>query len=235
MLTQADDDGRLVADARQLRLVAFGYHERVAVKHVDAALLEIAKAGLIRLYSNGGIEYADFPSWHDHQTVDRYVPSVLPSADDSASIRRTFDDDSASIRSTPSDSHSDLRRALQDLSSTETEGRKEGDARGRKETTNGFATWPGEWEPIKRQIHALPFLSKYAKWLDDIDWWKTLDEWFTSCPKPLDALLLDATTYITSEGYVPRTRRALLQKLRNCMHTAGRIAEREAQRGKPRA
>ena len=94
MLTQADDDGRLVADARQLRLVAFGYHERVAVKHVDAALLEIAKAGLIRLYSNGGIEYADFPSWHDHQTVDRYVPSVLPSADD----RRAFAEHSTMIR-----------------------------------------------------------------------------------------------------------------------------------------
>jgi len=95
---------------------------------------------------------------------------------------------------------------------------------------NGFATWPAEWEPIKAKIEALPWLMKHREWLSDLAWWRTLDEWLTSCPKPLDALLTDAVAYIESEGYVPRTRKAMLQKLRNCLHTAGRIAEREAQR-----
>jgi len=97
---------------------------------------------------------------------------------------------------------------------------------------NGFATWPQEWEPIKAKIEALPWLMKHREWLSDLAWWRTLDEWLTSCPKPLDALLTDAVAYIESEGYVPRTRKAMLQKLRNCLHTAGRIAEREAQTGK---
>jgi hypothetical protein len=42
MLTQADDEGRLVADAEQLRLQVFGYHPRVTARDVDAALDALA-------------------------------------------------------------------------------------------------------------------------------------------------------------------------------------------------
>ena len=223
MLTQADDDGRLVADARHLRLVAFGYHERVVVKHVDHAMLEIAKVGLIRLYTHGGVEYADFPSWHDHQAIDRYTPSTLPAHEDSECIPRTLAEHSPSIRV-----------GSEPPTSEKKEGIGTSVARGTvaDRPPNGFESWPSEWEPIKRQIEALPLLSKYTKWLDDLDWWKTIDQWFSSCPKSLDLLLVDAVSYITTEQYIPRTKRSLLQKLRNCMHTAGRIAEREAQRAK---
>jgi hypothetical protein len=95
---------------------------------------------------------------------------------------------------------------------------------------NGLSTWPPEWDPLKAKIEALPFLKQHVAWLDDLSWWITLDEWLTSAPKPLDELLTDAVAHIVSSGYVPRTKQALRAKIKNCLHVAGRIAEREAQR-----
>ena len=78
LLTQADDEGRLVADVDQLRLEAFGYQDRTKPAHVAAALDEIRASGLIRLYRQNGTRYADFPSWHDHQRPAHATPSKLP-------------------------------------------------------------------------------------------------------------------------------------------------------------
>ena len=93
----------------------------------------------------------------------------------------------------------------------------------------GFASWPPEWKPIQDRIHTIPILTTYKHWLDDLDWWRTLDELFSSCPKNLDGLLLEAAAYIKTEGYRPRSARALRMKLRNCMEFSARRAERERQ------
>ena len=95
--------------------------------------------------------------------------------------------------------------------------------------SNGFDSWPQEWAPIRERIGTLPFLDKHRVWLADLSWWKTLDDLFTSCPRSLDTLLTQAVAYIESEGYVPRTKRAIRVKLRNCMEFSARRAEREAQ------
>ena len=81
MITQADDDGRLVADVDQLRLLCYGYHPRVTSVQVEEAMHEIARTQLIRLYLVAGTRYAEFPSWRDHQKIhrDHYTPSKLPS------------------------------------------------------------------------------------------------------------------------------------------------------------
>jgi len=99
-ITQADDEGRLVADPEQLRVLCFGYHRNVTTEDVRIALDEIAGSGLIRLYVVRGVTYADFPSWKDHQRIDRPTPSKLPSYEDSASTRprRRLTDDSSSAR-----------------------------------------------------------------------------------------------------------------------------------------
>jgi hypothetical protein len=78
LITQADDDGRVVADPEQLRVLGFGYHRDVTAEDVHLALAEIAKSGLIRLYTVRDVAYADFPSWRDHQRIDRPTPSKLP-------------------------------------------------------------------------------------------------------------------------------------------------------------
>ncbi len=90
MLTQADDEGRLVADAGQLKLIAWGYHPRVTVKHVQDALQTISDLGLVRLYDVNGTGYACFPSWRDHQRIDKPSPSRLPAPINSTNAPRTF-------------------------------------------------------------------------------------------------------------------------------------------------
>ncbi len=50
MLTQADDEGRLVADLGHLRLVAFGYDQDVTDAKVAELLAEVAATGIVRCY-----------------------------------------------------------------------------------------------------------------------------------------------------------------------------------------
>ena len=78
MITQADDEGRLVADPEQLRVQIFGYHPKVLRKTLEDSMSVLADLGLIRVYRNGDTVYADFPSWGDHQSISHPSPSKLP-------------------------------------------------------------------------------------------------------------------------------------------------------------
>lgn len=79
MILEADDEGRLICDAEQLRVVVFGYHPKVSVQTTEAAIQELAESGLVRTYTSEHVRYADLPSWKDHQRIDHPTKSVLPS------------------------------------------------------------------------------------------------------------------------------------------------------------
>ncbi len=97
---------------------------------------------------------------------------------------------------------------------------------------NGSSDWPPEWNPIRDLLQTIPFLAEHRTWLEDLAWWITMDELFTSCPAPLDRLLREAAAYCESEGYVPQTKKAIRMKLKNCMEFSARKAEREDQERK---
>ena len=78
MILEADDEGRLVCDAAQLRALVFAYHPKVPIAAIEASLAALETTGLIRLYTVAGLRYADFPSWHDHQRIDHKMRSKLP-------------------------------------------------------------------------------------------------------------------------------------------------------------
>lgn len=78
MITEADDEGRLVADAAWLRGVIFTYQPRVTITQVSDALVALSKTGLVKLYTVEDTRYAQFPSWTDHQRINRPSPSKLP-------------------------------------------------------------------------------------------------------------------------------------------------------------
>jgi len=78
LITQADDEGRLVFDAHQFRVLVWGYHLDRSAHDVDNSLEEIVKLGLCRIYAEGDCQYVDLPSWRDHQKVDHPRPSILP-------------------------------------------------------------------------------------------------------------------------------------------------------------
>ena len=78
MLHHADDDGRLIADPGNLRLLLFGYDDDVTPTKVTTWLDEVAVSGLVVLYEVDGERYAYFPDWKDHQRIDRPKRSLLP-------------------------------------------------------------------------------------------------------------------------------------------------------------
>lgn len=115
MLTEADDEGRLVAEASWLRAVILPWHPTVSVERVDQAVADLAGRGLIRLYTVEGVQYAEFPSWRHHQYINRPAASILPACPESYEH---------SVKANgPNTERSDLNH----------EGRKEG----RKEGTEG--------------------------------------------------------------------------------------------------
>ena len=97
MILEADDEGRLVCDADQLRALIFGYHKKMTPSLIEDSLRTLADLKLIRLYDQNGTRYADFPSWHDHQRINRPTPSKLPSYKDSLSTHGSFTEDSSLI------------------------------------------------------------------------------------------------------------------------------------------
>ncbi len=121
LLTQADDEGRLVADPGQLRLLAFGYDDEMTVVKVSDLLKEIAETGLIALYEVENVPYACFPSWRDHQRIDRPKASKLPRLAGlrSTTRRRSVVDASSNVRrSIDGDQGSRIGARIKDRSST---------------------------------------------------------------------------------------------------------------------
>lgn len=219
MLTHADDEGRLPCDAGEvLGWCGFSYHRAVTEDHVEEAIQLLQKTRLIQIYSTNGTRYAWFPSWKDHQVISHPAPSKLPPPPEPS-------------MNAPEDSGVPPEPSILIGSDLIRSDRKGSERKGvQRETTGGLDSWPDDWAPIRDKIRSLPWLATHENWVADLSWWQTLDEWLGSCPKRLDALLTDAIAYISSTGYEPRTKKAMRMKIRNCLNTAGRIAEHEAQR-----
>lgn len=108
LITQADDKGRGLADPDQLRVLCWGYHRKVVIDDVSRALDELSRTGLIRRYTVDGVPYMDFPSWTDHQSIDRPKDSKLPAFTESSSNGR---DDSRRIEA---DQGSRIKEGIKD-------------------------------------------------------------------------------------------------------------------------
>lgn len=99
MILEADDEGRLVADPGQLRLAIFGYWPKVSDREVTEGIATLASAGLVVLYAVDGVPYAAFPSWRDHQRINRPQASSLPAPTDSSPTEIPFSEHSLNVHS----------------------------------------------------------------------------------------------------------------------------------------
>jgi hypothetical protein len=97
-ITQADDEGRMVWDAEQFRILAFGYQPDVSTEKTIMALSEITTAKLVRLYTVGDTDYIDIPSWREHQSIDRPTPSRHPAFEQSVNAPGALVEDSSRTR-----------------------------------------------------------------------------------------------------------------------------------------
>jgi hypothetical protein len=78
LITQADDEGRGIADARRLKAAVFAGDD-ILSGHVDEWLAEVVKQGLAVVYDGGehGRIY-QLPTWRAHQSIDKPKPSRYP-------------------------------------------------------------------------------------------------------------------------------------------------------------
>jgi hypothetical protein len=101
LITQADDAGRGVADARKLKAAIFGGDD-ITSTDVRRWLDELASQRLANLYedaSHGNLY--ELPSWKAHQSIDRPRESSYPSSKQAANpdvARRTLDESRTSPR-----------------------------------------------------------------------------------------------------------------------------------------
>lgn len=77
MISNADDDGRLIASGAALIGVIFP-HDDLTTRMVEKWRDEIHKAGLVVIYQQGHGTYAYFPNWTKHQLIRKHMKSTLP-------------------------------------------------------------------------------------------------------------------------------------------------------------
>jgi hypothetical protein len=78
MLTEADDEGRLLAAPKLLAGSLYPHDPDVTATKVARWEKELADAHLIRFYDADGIRYVHIPTFLRHQRVNRPTPSRLP-------------------------------------------------------------------------------------------------------------------------------------------------------------
>ena len=77
LISHADDEGRFLATATAIGGNVFP-HDDLPPKTVKRWRDDVAKAGIIDIYTVDGSDYGYFPNWLKHQKVYKPYPSTLP-------------------------------------------------------------------------------------------------------------------------------------------------------------
>lgn len=80
LISFADDDGRFLGSTTAINGFVYPNDDLPPTK-VRKWINEVIKVGLIHEYACNGVLYGCFPSWHEHQVINRYTPSTLPDPD----------------------------------------------------------------------------------------------------------------------------------------------------------
>lgn len=80
LISFADDDGRFLASSAAISGYVYP-NDDLSPARIRKWVAECVATGLIHEYEADGIRYGCFPSWHKHQVINRYTPSILPEPD----------------------------------------------------------------------------------------------------------------------------------------------------------
>ena len=93
LVTQADDEGRLIVDPEEIRVKVFGYHPTVSTPEVVEMIGEIIQRRLLHVFEHEGQTIGQLHDWQDHQAVRKsshFKTSSLPSFSPSVSVPPLF-------------------------------------------------------------------------------------------------------------------------------------------------
>ena len=80
VISMADDDGRFLASPTAINGYVFP-NDDISNARINRWLEELTTTGFVHLYTDNGVRYGVLPSWHAHQKINRYTPSLLPEPD----------------------------------------------------------------------------------------------------------------------------------------------------------
>lgn len=80
LISFADDDGRFLGSTAAINGFIFPNDDLPPAK-VRKWIQEVIATELVHEYRCGAVVYGCFPSWHEHQVINRYTPSTLPEPD----------------------------------------------------------------------------------------------------------------------------------------------------------
>lgn len=90
LISFADDDGRFLASTSTITGYVFPNDEPPPTpKLVRKWLDQCIDTDLVHEYERDGIRYGCFPTWHEHQVINRYTASSLPEPDVTCTPRST--------------------------------------------------------------------------------------------------------------------------------------------------
>ena len=124
----SDDDGRGLYDptsiAADILLGEYASDPAGVIRAIDEAFKSYVERGMVTLYEAGGRLYYQINAWHDHQRINRPVPSKIPGPDqDESSIHGGLTESSMSPHGSVGDDSRKERGALNDECMREEEGR----------------------------------------------------------------------------------------------------------------
>lgn len=92
LVSMADDDGRFLASATAINGYVFP-NDDVPNARINRWLGELTESGFIHLYTVDGVRFGVMPTWHSHQKINRYTPSILPAPDIDCAPRNSSKDE----------------------------------------------------------------------------------------------------------------------------------------------
>lgn len=78
LLTQADDEGKMIIDYEDIKVRVFAYYTRVNATLIKDAIKEIVSRKLLYTREIDGIIYGQLHDWQDHQKISHPSKSNIP-------------------------------------------------------------------------------------------------------------------------------------------------------------
>lgn len=138
LLTEADDDGRMLWLARKLAGVLYPRDEMVGAADLNAWADECVKRGMLKIYEISGVQYLQVVNWSKHQKISHPTPSRLPACPlgDSGKSPEEIRNNTGDAQEPPDNETESLRSDLG------TGNREQGEGKGEKPSSTALQSTP---------------------------------------------------------------------------------------------
>lgn len=78
LISFSDDEGRFLANFAAISGHVYPNDCDITPRKLNGWLDEVVASGMVELYTERGVRYGHFPSWKQHQVINKKTKSTLP-------------------------------------------------------------------------------------------------------------------------------------------------------------